>query len=184
MKKYFVWLFFILFFVGCFNKEFVSISGYKSTYANKTLEKDITIRSIQDKRKDKYVAYIIDDNKVDKKFKLSIKNLTSWYKDAILQDIYTAHLTNKANSGIYVDIEILELKSTYDRWTLNSKTLKGNIKIKVIIEKNDTKLTREFNIKDNRISGIMLDAQSFEEYIYELLAKSVAKTTQNIVDNI
>jgi len=165
-------------FAGCAVKEIVDIKPYESKYAEESVNKKIELIAVNDKRKTDIVSTVIEAGKVKNKYKTSA-DLESWFKDALMKDLSTAGIKNMSGANTTLEVNILKLDTVFSYDI--AKNLTGSVELELVFKNDGTTYKKFIKHTYNKFKGSMIDAQSFEEFVYDNLSDSVVNSIKATV---
>jgi hypothetical protein len=171
-------------FIGCTSKVETDVKPYITLYQNDKQEMKIDFLGVNDKRTTKITSTILNDNEIYKEYPLSA-DVKNWYTEAFKREFKNADmLAKEQTSNITVLINIKNIDATYKKYSLDTKNMQANVKIELIITKDEVTITSEIQSNQSKYIPMILDAEGFESIINESMRDSVSKTVEILIKKI
>jgi len=171
-----------MFITGCAVRNESNINTFVITnnnINNKSIK--INFKGVYDKRDTKIVSTIINDKETTNQYSINV-DLKRWYEDAFQKELKSHKmyaLTGESNIDITVNIK--QLKASYEKFTIKKDNLKANVSIELIAKKDDTTHTININLNQSTYKPLVIDAQSFDSILNEILISSVSQSITKII---
>jgi len=171
-----------MFITGCAVRNESNINTFVITnnnINNKSIK--INFKGVYDKRDTKIVSTIINDKETTNQYSINV-DLKRWYEDAFQKELKSHKmyaLTGESNIDITVNIKLL--KASYEKFTIKKDNLKANVSIELIAKKDDTTHTININLNQSTYKPLVIDAQSFDSILNEILISSVSQSITKII---
>jgi len=173
LKLFLVATFSLLLTTGCTSKEQVSAVPYITLNENSNDSLKVMIGNIEDKRESKFVAIVVNDEKIEDKYELNI-DPKIWYKDSIIRELKASKIYHEKGE-ISLSVNILEIEAIYKKYSLDKKNLSVKLVLEVKVKKGDTTHSANINLSQTTYRPVILDASSFDDIVNEILRDSVSK---------
>jgi len=184
MKKIILGICVVFLFIGCTTKVQTDIKPYVTLHQNEVENLSINFIGVNDKRDTKVVSTIFNDDKIENEYPLS-SNVKNWYTKAFLREFENAKMLNSQNvSGIDVLINITNISAKYTKYSLDSKNMSANIKIELVIRKDNKTITSQIESNQTLYKPMILDAEGFESILNEGMRDSVSKTVAILIEKV
>jgi len=171
-----------MFITGCAVRNESNINTFVITnnnINNKSIK--INFKGVYDKRDTKIVSTIINDKETTNQYSINV-DLKRWYEDAFQKELKSHKmyaLTGESNIDITVNIK--QLKASYEKFTIKKDNLKANVSIELVAKKDDTTHTININLNQSTYKPLVIDAQSFDSILNEILISSVSQSITKII---
>ena len=184
MKKIILGIFVVFLFIGCTTKVQTDIKPYVTLHQNEVENLSINFIGVNDKRDTQIVSTIYNDNKIENQYPLS-SNVQKWYQEAFKREFENAKMLNNKNvSGIDVIVNITKISAKYTKYSLDSKNMSANIKIELVIKKDNKTITSQIESNQTLYKPMILDAEGFESILNEGMRDSVSKTVAILIEKV
>ena len=168
-------------FFGCTAKVNTDIKPYVTLHQNEKQKVKINFLGVKDQRTTKIVSTILDDGEIYKEYPISA-DATIWYTNAFMRELKNAEmLSDEKTANIDVLVNIKNIEATYKRYSLDTKNMKANVKIELIIKNNGVTNTSQIDINQSVYKPMILDAEGFESIVNESMQNSVSKTIEILI---
>ena len=171
-------------FLGCTKKLETDVQPYIILHQNAKQNIKIDSVGINDKRVTKIASTMFDKEKIYKEYPLNI-DVKTWYTDAMMREFKNTNIlleTTKPN--ITVEINIKNISAKYKRYSMDTKNMKANVHLELIITKDGIINTSQIEINQTLYKPMILDAAGFESIINESMRDSVSKTVSILIKKI
>ena len=184
MLKIAIGIVLIFVFNGCTKKLQTDIKPYVTMHQNAEQNTVVKLTGVNDKRENKIVSTILNDDKVIAKYPLS-NDVVIWYKEAMIRELKNTKLYDEDNkSYINISVNIVKIDATYKKYSLDKKNMKVHIALELIITKGNQVTTSNININQSVYKPMILDAQGFESILNESMRDSVSKTVTILIKKL
>jgi len=171
-------------FLGCTKKLETDVKPYVTLHQNEKQNVMINFLGVTDERTTKIVSTILQDDKVSIEYPLNV-DAKIWYEEALKRELINADmLSNDKTSNISVSVNIKNISATYKKYSLDTKNMKANVKIELVIKKGDTTVSSQIEANQTMYKPMILDAEGFESIINESMRDSVSKTVSILIKKI
>lgn len=173
LKLFIVATFSLFLTTGCTSKEQVAAVPYITLNENSSDNLKVSLDKIDDKRESKFVATVLNDDKIDDQYELNI-DPTVWYKDSIIRELRASKIYDEKSDST-LSVNILKIDATYKKYSLDKKNLSVKLILEVKVKKGDTTYSSNINLAQTSYRPVILDASSFDDIINDILRDSVSK---------
>lgn len=177
---FFLFVSIILLFSGCTKKNIVEIKPYTSKYNKESVNLNINFRAVNDKRKSKIIAKVIDNGKIIKTFK-SDTNMESWFENSLNKDFSTARIDVLYSSKTKLEINILNIEATYTKGMILENNLVGNVEVELVFTKGRTTYKKYIKSSFSKWKMSISDASDFENFIQENMSDAIINSVISII---
>jgi len=171
-------------FLGCTKKLETDVQPYVTLHQNAKQNIKIDFVGVNDKRTTKVASTMFDKDKVYKEYPLNV-DVKKWYTDALIREFKNTNiLLNTTESNITVQINIKNISAKYKRYSMDTKNMKANVHVELIITRDRIINTSQIEINQTLYKPMILDAAGFESIINESMRDSVSKTVSILIKKI
>jgi len=184
MKNILLLVLSVFVFLGCTKKLETDVQPYVTLHQNAKQNIQIDFLGVEDKRRTKIASTMFDKDKIYKEYPLNV-DIKTWYTDALMREFKNANvLLDKTKSDITVQINIKNISAKYKRYSMDTKNMKANVHLELIITKDGVINTSQIEINQTLYKPMILDAAGFESIINESMRDSVSKTVSILIKKI
>jgi len=171
-------------FLGCTKKLETDVKPYVTLHQNEKQNLTIDFVGVTDERTTKIVSTILQDDEVAEEYPLNVE-AKMWYTEALKRELNNAEMLSIDNtSNISVSINIKNISATYKKYSLDTKNMKANVKIELVIKKGDVVVTSQIEANQTVYKPMILDAAGFESIVNESMRDSVSKTVSILIKKL
>jgi len=171
-------------FLGCTQKLKTGVSPYFTLNQNEKQNIKVNFLGVNDQRDTNIVSVILDDDKVENEYPLDI-DVKQWYTEALTKEFKNADMLNENEKpDIRLLVNIKKISAVYTNNNFDTKNLKANVKIELVIKKGDEIITSNIQNKQTLYKTVIFDAESFESIVNEIMKDSVSKTVAVAIEKI
>ncbi len=184
MKNILLLVLTVFVFLGCTKKLETDVQPYITLHQNAKQNIKIDFVGVKDVRTTKVVSTMFDKDKIHKEYPLNI-DVKTWYTEAFMREFQNTNiLSNEKESNIIVNINIKNISAKYTRYSMNTKNMKANVHVELVITKDGVINTSQIEINQTLYKPMILDAAGFESIINESMRDSVSKTVAILIKKI
>lgn len=184
MKNIIIGMLAVFMLIGCTTKVQTDVNPYVTLHQNEKQDIKIYFLGVNDKRETMTVSTIFNDNEIEEEYSLSA-NVKKWYEEAFIREFKNAQmLSGDKSSNVQVTINIKNISATYAKYSLDTKNMKANVLIELVIRQADKTITSQIEANQTLYKPMILDAAGFETIINESMRDSVSKTVEILIKKI
>ena len=171
-------------FIGCTQKLETSVHPYLTLNQNETQDIKVNFLGVNDQRDTKIVSRTLDGFKVENEYPLNI-DVKKWYTQALIKEFKNADMiTANEKPDIKLLVNIKKISAVYTNDNFDTKNLKANIRLELVIKIGDEIITSNIQNKQTLYKTIVFDAESFEPIVNEIMKDSVSKTVAIAIEKL
>lgn len=174
MKNFILSLAAIALLTGCkAQQSFIALNPYAPTSASSTQTRSVIIAGVTDERSNKDVIATITSGSGDvSEYVVLNTDVAGYFKNALIAELRSRGIGISGESNIVANVAITELKANMSGFA--SDNTKGNIKVRLIAQKGNEQITKNFADNQTKFE-LIRTASAFEPMLKSMIDDMVRR---------